>query len=212
MLGSEQTVLSLHQLSGALADTIPQLQVENEEVVDILIERGAPAGQVVVAQRQALLAERILGAINKILTGDEAAVQAADSFGRDASLFGRVLKAMREGNASMGIAKITDPEAVSRLNEANKLFEFVSGNVDEILATSPELLQIRSAVGLIYQGSQALLGSASELSAGYASLAQSRKINTGGSYLLVFIALGAILCIGYILVLDTRRGLSHTDE
>ncbi|MGM3425299.1 methyl-accepting chemotaxis protein [Pseudomonas sp. MS15a(2019)] len=212
MLGSEQTVLSLHQLSGALADTIPQLQVENEEVVDILIERGAPAGQVVVAQRQALLAERILGAINKILTGDEAAVQAADSFGRDASLFGRVLKAMREGNASMGIAKITDPEAVSRLNEANKLFEFVSGNVDEILATSPELLQIRSAVGLIYQGSQALLGSASELSAGYASLAQSRKINTVGSYLLVFIALGAILCIGYILVRDTRRRLAETDE
>ncbi len=212
MLGSEQTVLSLHQLSGALADTIPQLQVENEEIVDILIERGAPASQVVVAQRQALLAERILGAINKILTGDEAAVQAADSFGRDASLFGRVLKAMREGNASMGIAKITDPEAVGRLNEANKLFEFVSGNVDEILATSPELLQIRSAVGLIYSGSQALLGSASDLSAGYASLAQSRKINTVGSYLLVFIALGAILCIGYILVRDTRRRLAETDE
>ena len=212
MLGSEQTVLSLHQLSGALADTIPQLQVENEEIVDILIERGAPASQVVVAQRQALLAERILGAINKILTGDEAAVQAADSFGRDASLFGRVLKAMREGNASMGIAKITDPEAVGRLNEANKLFEFVSGNVDEILATSPELLQIRSAVGLIYRGSQALLGSASDLSAGYASLAQSRKINTVGSYLLVFIALGAILCIGYILVRDTRRRLAETDE
>ena len=212
MLGSEQTVLSLHQLSSALADTIPQLQVENEEIVDILIERGAPASQVVVAQRQALLAERILGAINKILTGDEAAVQAADSFGRDASLFGRVLKAMREGNASMGIAKITDPEAVGRLNEANKLFEFVSGNVDEILATSPELLQIRSAVGLIYRGSQALLGSASELSAGYASLAQSRKINTVGSYLLVFIALGAILCIGYILVRDTRRRLAETDE
>ena len=212
MLGSEQTVLSLHQLSGALADTIPQLQVENEEIVDILIERGAPASQVVVAQRQALLAERILGAINKILTGDEAAVQAADSFGRDASLFGRVLKAMREGNASMGVAKITDPEAVGRLNEANKLFEFVSGNVDEILATSPELLQIRSAVGLIYRGSQALLGSASDLSAGYASLAQSRKINTVGSYLLVFIALGAILCIGYILVRDTRRRLAETDE
>lgn len=212
MLGSEQTVLSLHQLSGALADTIPQLQVENEEIVDILIERGAPASQVVVAQRQALLAERILGAINKILTGDEAAVQAADSFGRDASLFGRVLKAMREGNASMGIAKITDPEAGGRLNEANKLFEFVSGNVDEILATSPELLQIRSAVGLIYRGSQALLGSASDLSAGYASLAQSRKINTVGSYLLVFIALGAILCIGYILVRDTRRRLAETDE
>ncbi|MFT0702062.1 chemotaxis protein, partial [Citrobacter meridianamericanus] len=67
ILASEQTVLSLHQVASTLAETIPQLQVEYEEVVDILLENGAPADQVAVAQRQSLLAERILGSVNKVL-------------------------------------------------------------------------------------------------------------------------------------------------
>lgn len=117
ILASEQTVLSLHQVASTLAETIPQLQVEYEEVVDILLENGAPADQVAVAQRQSLLAERILGSVNKVLAGDENSVQAADSFGRDASLFGRVLKGMQEGNAAMSISKVTNAEAVDRLNE-----------------------------------------------------------------------------------------------
>jgi len=62
ILSSEQTVLSLHQVAATLAETVPQLQIEYEKVVEILLQRGAPAAQVAMAQRQSLLAERILGA------------------------------------------------------------------------------------------------------------------------------------------------------
>jgi twitching motility protein PilJ len=57
------------------------------------------------------LAERILGSVNKVLTGDEDSVQAADMFGRDASLFGRVLNAMLKVNAAMDVSMVTDKEA-----------------------------------------------------------------------------------------------------
>ncbi|WP_246765843.1 type IV pili methyl-accepting chemotaxis transducer N-terminal domain-containing protein, partial [Pseudomonas syringae] len=79
ILASEQTVLSLHQVAATLAETIPQLQAEYEKVVENLLQSRAPAAQVVVAQRQALLAERILGSVNTVLAGDETAVQAADA-------------------------------------------------------------------------------------------------------------------------------------
>ena len=157
ILASEQTVLSLHQVAATLAETIPQLQVEYEEVVDILLESGAPAAQVSVAQRQSLLAERILGSVNKVLAGDEDSVQAADMFGRDASLFGRVLAAMLEGNAAMEISQVTDEEALERLAEISELFEFVSGSVDEILETSPELFQVRESANSIFTVSQTCL-------------------------------------------------------
>src|SRR5690606_28303570 len=52
ILQSEQTVLSLHQVAATLAETIPQLQIEYEEVIEILLQSGAPAAQVSVAQRQ----------------------------------------------------------------------------------------------------------------------------------------------------------------
>lgn len=210
ILASEQTVLSLHQVASTLAETIPQLQVEYEEVVDILLENGAPADQVAVAQRQSLLAERILGSVNKVLAGDENSVQAADSFGRDASLFGRVLKGMQEGNAAMSISKVTNAEAVDRLNEIAELFEFVSGSVDEILETSPDLFQVREAANNIFSVSQTLLDKASQLADGFENLVGGRSINLFAGYALG--ALASIILIGLVMVRETNRRLAETAE
>ncbi|MBC9248925.1 chemotaxis protein [Pseudomonas alcaligenes] len=212
ILASEQTVLSLHQVAATLAETIPQLQVEYEEVVDILLQSGAPAAQVSVAQRQSLLAERILGSVNKVLAGDEDSVQAADMFGRDASLFGRVLKAMIEGNQAMEISKVTDTEALERLAEISELFQFVSGSVDEILETSPELFQVRESASTIFTGSQTLLDKASGLTSNFEDLAAGRYFNTLAGYVLGAIALASIILIGLVMVRETNRRLASTAE
>src|SRR5690606_35871677 len=42
ILASEQTVLSLHQVAATLAETIPQLQVEYDEVVTTLLDSASP--------------------------------------------------------------------------------------------------------------------------------------------------------------------------
>lgn len=212
ILANEQTVLSLHQVAATLAETIPQLQVEYEEVVDILLESGAPAAQVSVAQRQSLLAERILGSVNKVLAGDQDSVQAADMFGRDASLFGRVLNAMLEGNAAMEISQVSDEEALERLAEISELFEFVSGSVDEILETSPELFQVRESANVIFSVSQTLLDKASQLAVGFDDLATGRAINTLIGYVLGALALASIILIGLVMVRETNRRLASTAE
>lgn len=212
ILASEQTVLSLHQVATTLAETIPQLQVEYEEVVDILLESGAPAAQVSVAQRQSLLAERILGSVNKVLSGDQDSVQAADMFGRDASLFGRVLNAMLEGNVAMGISRATDAEALDRLREIAELFQFVSGSVDEILETSPELFQVRESANSIFEVSQTLLDKTSTLGDGLQRRADARYVNTIAGYVLGALALASIILIGLVMVQEARRRLSETAE
>ncbi|SDT98350.1 methyl-accepting chemotaxis protein [Geopseudomonas guangdongensis] len=212
ILAREQTVLSLHQVAETLAETVPQLQREYEEVVDILLENGAPADQVIVAQRQTLLAERILAAVNRVLAGSGDALQAADSFGRDASLFGRVLKGMREGNTAMGISRVTDGEAIARLNATAELFEFVAGSVDEILQTSSELFRVRAAASDIFERSQGLLERTTELAGGFESLAGGRTFNTLAGYVLGLLALASIVLMALILVRDTRRTLAETSE
>ena len=212
IVDSEQTVLSLHEVAATLADTIPQLQVEYEEVVDILLQSNAPAGQVSVAQRQSLLAERIIGSANKVLVGDEDSVLAADMFGRDASLFGRVLTAMREGNAAMEISQVTDEEALERLTEIAELFEFVSGSVDEILETSPELFQVREAANGIFSVSQTLLDKASVLAQGFEKRAEGRVFNTLLGYVLGALALASIILIGLVSMRETRVRLAETAE
>ena len=212
ILASQTTVLSLHEVATTLSDTVPQLQVEYEDVVDVLIASGAPADQVAIAQRQSLLAERILGSVNRVLEGDEDAVMAADSFGRDASLFGRVLQGMLEGNPSIGIAAVTDPDAASRLQEIQSLFRYVSDSVDQILLTSPELYQVRTAANEIFSGSQLMLDNLSELAQGFESRADSRVANTLLGYVLAAVAFMCLLLIGIQLTRDTRERLAETRE
>ncbi|AZF44911.1 Methyl-accepting chemotaxis protein [Pseudomonas sp. R1-43-08] len=208
ILASEQTVLSLHQVAATLAETVPQLQIESEKVVDILLQRGAPASQVALAQRQSLLAERILGAVNTVLAGDETAVQAADAFGRDANRFGVVLN----GNPGLRITQVEDPDARARLGEIAELFEFVSGSVDEILETSPQLFQVRASAGNIFNLSQTLLDEASHLATGFENLAGGRSLDTLGGYGLGLLALASIILIGLVMVRETNRQLHETAE
>ena len=62
---AQNIILSLHEVAATLAETIPQLQVEYDEIVEILLDSGAPADQVAVAQRQSWLAERIVRSVNQ---------------------------------------------------------------------------------------------------------------------------------------------------
>ncbi len=125
----QQTVLTMHQIAKTLNETIPQLQIEYEDVVMILLGNDAPADQISVAERQSLRAERIVRSVNNILTGDEDAAIAANRFGEDSTLFGRVMNAMFDGNDAMGISKVTDEDAIYGLEAIAELFEFVDSNV-----------------------------------------------------------------------------------
>lgn len=212
ILSSEQTVLSLHQVAATLAETVPQLQVEYEKVVEILLQRGAPAAQVAMAQRQSLLAERILGAVNTVLAGDENASQAADTFGRDAARFGQVLNGMSQGDPALKISQVQDRDARARLSEISELFEFVSGSVDEILETSPELFKVRESAGNIFNLSQTLLDEASHLATAFENLASGRSANAIGGYVLGLLALMSIILIGLVMVRETNRQLRETAE
>ena len=157
ILQGRQTVLNLHDVARVLADTIPVLQEEYDLVVETLLENRAPASQVAVAQRQSLLAERIVRSVNKVLEGGDDAVMAADSFGQDTERFGRVLTGMLEGDAALNISRVRDADAIDSLNEIADSFAEVNESVDEILQSSPELFQVRRAADDIFVDSQTLL-------------------------------------------------------
>ena len=209
---AEDVILSLHEVAATLAETIPQLQVEYDEIVEILLDNDAPADQVAVAQRQSWLAERIVRSVNKVLAGGEDAVMAADAFGRDASLFGRVLNGMIQGNVAMNISQVTDEEAVYALAEVAELFEFVSGSVDEILETSPELFQVREASDSIFTDSETLLNQTSALTQTIQDGAETRFLLQVVGYLAAVAALIVMVAFGIVSYRETRRDLAETAD
>ena len=212
IISSQTTVLTLNEVALTLADTIPQMQIEYEDVVEVLIDIGAPADQVAIAQRQALYAERILNSVNSVLAGGDDAVMAAENFRVDTSLYGEVLQGMLQGNATMGIQQVTDFEAVLLLESIAEQFTFVSDSVEEILLTSPELYDVSQAATSIFDDSQLLLENVSTLTQGFEARSDARWINTLFGYIFGLIALGSILLIGVQMTRETRLRLAETAE
>jgi twitching motility protein PilJ len=212
ILANQETVLTLHQIAATLNETIPQLQIEYEDVVMILLENDAPADQISVAERQSLRAERIVRSVNNILTGDEAAAIAANRFGEDAQFFGRVMNAMFDGNEAMDISQVTDEDAIYGLEAIAELFEYVDSNVQAILETSPELFKVRNAANLIFENSIVLLKETSELSTRVQSQADSRFFSATLAYFILAAIIGLIVVIGLLLYQESQKRLSLTEE
>lgn len=213
IVDSKDTILGLHTTANTLSERIPELQVEYDEVVEILLETDAEAGQVAIAQRQAWLAERIVRSINRVLVGGEGAVMAADSFERDAALFQRVLEGMINGNDNLDIRRVEDPEAREALAEIASLFQIVAGSVTQIMQTSPELFQVREAASNIFTESQALLEAASTLNGQIIQAAEARPL--GKTWVLLVLgaaAFGLIATAVFVIIRDTQRDLKETAE
>ncbi|KZY49947.1 MULTISPECIES: methyl-accepting chemotaxis protein [unclassified Oleiphilus] len=212
ILENKETVLTLHQIAETLNETIPQLQIEYEDVVMILLENDAPADQISVAERQSLRAERIVRSVNNILTGDEDAAIAANRFGEDATLFGRVMNSMFEGNEAMQISQVTDEDAIYGLEAIAELFEFVDSNVKAILETSPELFKVRNAANSIFENSIALKKDTSTLSNQFQNQADDRFFNPNTAYIILALIIMLIVYAGWYLYRESQNRLQMTEE
>lgn len=212
IVNNRERVLFLHDVAKTLNDSIPELQQEYNNVVEILAQGGAPSDQVMVAQRQSWLAERIARNVDKMLEGQADAPQAADQFNLDASTFGTVLQGMLNGNAAMRISRVNDRNARSSLDEINKLFQFVSGSVDEIFQASPELLKSSQAAASITVDSPKIMESTSKLAEHINRLEGERFLTTKTTLIFVAIVLASLALIGVQLFTNTRARLRETAE
>ncbi len=200
----KDTVLQLHQVAKTLNETIPSLQTDYSDVVDVLVTNKASLEMVQIAQEQAWVAERIARSVANVLGGGEESVMAADNFGRDAKRFGQVLNAMINGDNELGIKAVNNNEAKDYLVAISESFKFVNENVDQILVNSPKLLEIRSAADNIFTDSIDLLSSATTLAQKFGDMAEEGYTsNTMGVVFAVAAAIVALI-IGLRILQNAR--------
>ncbi|MFQ3323618.1 MAG: twitching motility protein PilJ [Pseudomonadales bacterium] len=212
IVSNREGILFLREVALTLNESIPELQQEYNFVVEILIESGGQADQVVLAQRQSWLAERIARNVDKMLEGGDGAKDAADQFNLDASLFGSVLAGMLKGNAAMRIRKVDEDEAVQSLTQISELYDFVNSSVDKIFQASPELLKSREAADRILTKSPAMQTQLTQLAEEVDSLGSVRPI-TGNTVLIIGGFIIAILVMfAFINFRNTRARLNAEEE
>ncbi|WP_024461424.1 methyl-accepting chemotaxis protein [Marinimicrobium sp. LS-A18] len=212
ILTNRDTIVFLNEVGRTLNDSLPELQAEHNNIVEILLENDAPPEQVSQAQMQSWRAERIGRNVDKMLRGDADASRAADQFNLDANIYGRVLTAMQEGDVAMRITQITDEEAQESLAEIASLFDFVNSSIQEIFEGSPALLDALQANEALLDSTPMLLETVSDISDRIAEQAPLRQPN---NLTILALAIAAALClavIGILLLRSTRRRLSETAE
>lgn len=145
ILQRREVVTSMRSYISGINEQIPTLLSLSDQVVDIMTKQKMPGDQIYIATRQLMLTQRISSNVSRVLEGGEGAVTAADRFGRDAALFGRVIQDMMRGNPKMGVLKIDEANARTKLLEVSKQFADIRNQVGAILERSPEMFQVSGA-------------------------------------------------------------------
>jgi len=174
ILEARNTVLDLHDVAGQLAKTIPQLQELSEQVATQLIRIGGSANQLRHAARQVWYAERLLGSVQNILSGESAAEEATTSFSQNVTNFGEVVDGMLAGNNDKGISRINNTSVRKTLDQIATLFESVRENSGRIISSTNELYKVHSASDSIFSDASKMLDSTDALAKAFSATNESR--------------------------------------
>jgi twitching motility protein PilJ len=199
IISGKKPISEVRELYQVIDSFIPQMLTYSDEVVGVLMKKNASLRQIYLASRQMMLSQRIKNNLNQVLTGGDTAAAAADRFGRDAALFGRVLEGLLKGSKSLRIEKVKDKETVNKLREVAMLISAVSDNIAGILELSPELFEVKDAAAEIGEDSGVLLDKLQALKAGIADqggfldTVQLAGVAFGGVSVILIILVGVML-------------------
>lgn len=210
IIDNKETVIFLNKIAATLNKTLPELQQEHTQVVEILLASRAPADQVAVAQAQSWRAERIGRNVDKMLEGGADAEVAADQFNKDANLFGQVLEGMKSGDTQLGISRVTSRKAGESLASITERFAFVSSSVQEIFEATPALFSASQANNAILDESPVLQEQISQLSDTVASLPESRDLTYQTALYAGVLGVILLAVMGLLITAETRRRLRET--
>ncbi len=211
ILQRREVVTSMRSYINGINEQIPTLLAESDEVVSLMVVQGSSPDQVYIATRQLMLTQRISSNVSQVLEGGEEAVTAADRFGRDAALFGTVIRSMLRGNPAKRIRKITNPAARAGLQKVQKQFNQIREQVGAILNRSPEMFQVSGAAEDVLASSTIFVDRISNVGNAYEDVISTRYeplvANVSGIISLVFVVL-----LGVLYMRDSSRTLMTTES
>src|SRR5690606_14460483 len=161
---------------------------------------------------QSWRAERIGRNVDKMLRGDADASVAADQFNLDANIYGRVLTAMQQGDATMRISRVSDASARASLDRIAALFDGVNESAQAMFEGSSTLFRARQASDALLEGTAPLLQSLANIQDKISVQSATRFPNNNHIVAVAGVAVIAIFLIGFSLYRNATRRAAETAE
>lgn len=203
ILKYRNTVLDLHDLALQLSRTIPKLQDDYRQVVDLMVTNNQPASQVSMASKQIWLAERISANVGKILAGDLDTNQGAEVFRADVLTFGQVVQGMLDGDSEANVRRVNIGAIRNVLTQISNNFSSVQNQSSRIIQSISDLSRAHSAADQIFSDAGNLLKVSESLSDAFSDAAANRI--PGNPKLTAALLLVVIILIGVMYVLQRKN-------
>ncbi len=212
ILESRGVVVALHKIAKLINDGEAQLLALADEVAASMADSGASQEQVYIATRQLMLSQRIVHNVNRMLEGGEGAVTAADRFGRDSALFGRIIRALLEGDRNLNIKQVQDEDLLEQLEELSDLFDMIGAQVSGILERSPEMFKVSAAQQGAISLSDALLAAVTALDNNYHRSMENRTWDATVANIFGIAALMMLIYLGLQLHRESQSRVVETER
>ena len=218
ILAGRDPVVSVSNVVPLLESSLTLMITLSDDIAKSLSNNRVDPRQVYLATNQLLLAQQIESDLKRMLSeGGLSAAAAADRFSRNVSLFGRVLKGMREGDSRLGVDRVTISDSASKLGDLAERFKSLETETVRIVEKSPELVKVQTAAQSLANKGDALLETATKLTEDYA--ASGRNLRVLGiplsyevAYLLGFIALILLMVLFYVQNRESRQRLIDSEH
>jgi twitching motility protein PilJ len=209
ILDRESLVLELAAASKSFINVIPEIQELTDEAVRELTKSNAPSNQVFVAGRQLVLSDRILRHLKEMLAGGAGSEAAADSFSQEIIYLEQTMDALLQGSRSVGVTQVQNASAMKSLIAARLLYNNARPQLDAVLASSGDILAVRSASDEIFIDSLDIFDLSRQLadSVLYRSGTRLWPSLWSGSLALIVILVSIALMVRSFLSAERRRAI-----
>ncbi len=212
VVAAKSSIATVSDYVTQINESLPELMLLSDRVVDELVKSGAPRRSIAVAARQVTLIRGIEHSLNQILNDGEVVMAAADRFSADAALIEAQLLAMLEGDASQGISKFTGPTVIGNLLQFADLYSVVRKNVREILDNSAQIFKVHEAALKIDELSPLLLSASGDLIQVLERSGEAGRIYILIGYVLGLFAVFLLLLLIVIIARGSQAGLAESRE
>ena len=217
VLESREPVKAVRALLPVFEETLPALHDYADDLSGGLADGGAPGAQVRAAARLSTLAQRMQYDLGLLVRGDANSALAADRLLRDVSQFGRLAKALREGDPRQGLTPMNAPALLPKLNDITAGAAQLEKSIGQMLAYAPELFQAQDATQRLVNGSAPLAQAAAALGEALTTRADSvhiAGIPVGFGFVYFFAALSLMLLMLLLRkqVVEARVRLEESEQ
>ncbi|HWS41379.1 MAG TPA: methyl-accepting chemotaxis protein [Arenimonas sp.] len=213
ILNSEDEVVNLANTANQFTARVPQLSARLSEVVSAMSDYSAPAGQINLANRQIVLADRMARRVSEVVSGGEKSVSSADALGRDTAVFSQILGGLKSGNPELNVLPVASPAAMNSVIAAEGLFAESEKEIKTILDAATNLYEVNQAEVAISLDTAIFLEDSENLYSAYNNINLRRVFPN--SYITLVASILSVICIFFLLMstfIAQKGQLSKSNE